>query len=618
MNVVPITEHPEALLEGLTTNVIPRVTAAGSLADSSFVDDGTRPQAGRAGAGAGLSVLSALIVNPHSGQALNEGHLGINRGSSTSPVILMSVNGTYRASLRCKTTTDGWRFANGIGTVDFLDFDSTSINCNVKTVITGTAPTVAPAAGTVEIGGGDAWLSGRMTSVSAAITGLTLNNIPRVTAAGLIADSALSDDGTTVSSSRRLSVLGVGTSAAPILRFGATAQSGFFAPDNFRIGVSLNGILHTYFWDNPSDSRKFTRVELLEAGWSHSHHLSRTDCENRVVGGDSLQGGGSVRVYGQNHDTRPSYTSIFRGTTESAFWNDNGTFRQLGTAPAVAPAANTVDIGGGAYWGAGQIRTSSTAADSILTAGGTRSNAFSAQRIPAIAGTVTWQKVAHVDGVAASQGTGGAIIVAAGTQITVQRRDLMIIDYGQRGDNNFSLSASRLSEASTTSIRVYWKQISTYVFEVWLRRITFSSEMSVHQIGPQSVGASEIGILESTTTEPSGLTEVTVERQLRTVNRLFGFTGTTDPAAAGATEISGGNGKLSVGTEYRVGETKVVGAQGDAVADAAAGAGTATSGGFGFVDADEFNTFINAFNAMKDQLNAALSRLRDHGLIATT
>jgi hypothetical protein len=68
--------------------------------------------------------------------------------------------------------------------------------------------------------------------------------------------------------------------------------------------------------------------------------------------------------------------------------------------------------------------------------------------------------------------------------------------------------------------------------------------------------------------------------------------------------------------ELRINGTKVVAARGAAVADAAAGSGTATSGGYGFVSAAEFNAFITAFNATKDQLNTALARLRSHGLIA--
>lgn len=70
---------------------------------------------------------------------------------------------------------------------------------------------------------------------------------------------------------------------------------------------------------------------------------------------------------------------------------------------------------------------------------------------------------------------------------------------------------------------------------------------------------------------------------------------------------------------YRVAGTKVVGAQGAAVADAAATAGTATVAGVGFLTVGEFNTFVAATNAIKDQLNLLLARTRastGHGLIA--
>ena len=57
--------------------------------------------------------------------------------------------------------------------------------------------------------------------------------------------------------------------------------------------------------------------------------------------------------------------------------------------------------------------------------------------------------------------------------------------------------------------------------------------------------------------------------------------------------------------------------QGAAVTDAAAVTGTATSGGYGFASAAEFNAFVSGVNTIKTQLNAALARLRAHGLIAT-
>lgn len=78
-------------------------------------------------------------------------------------------------------------------------------------------------------------------------------------------------------------------------------------------------------------------------------------------------------------------------------------------------------------------------------------------------------------------------------------------------------------------------------------------------------------------------------------------------------------GNMNIGSSkaYKVNGTQVVGAQGAAVTDASAVSGTATSGGYGFTDATEFNSFVSGVNALKDQLNALLSRVRAHGLIAT-
>ena len=90
----------------------------------------------------------------------------------------------------------------------------------------------------------------------------------------------------------------------------------------------------------------------------------------------------------------------------------------------------------------------------------------------------------------------------------------------------------------------------------------------------------------------------------------------TTPDSATAAVVNIGNGIVDAGTEYRVAGTKVVGAQGAAIADAAAGSGTATNGGWGFVSEAEFNDFIASFNALKDSHNTLLSRARAHGLIA--
>jgi len=67
---------------------------------------------------------------------------------------------------------------------------------------------------------------------------------------------------------------------------------------------------------------------------------------------------------------------------------------------------------------------------------------------------------------------------------------------------------------------------------------------------------------------------------------------------------------------YKVNGVQVVGAPGLAVTDASAVAGTATNGGYGFVSSEEMSDFISGVNGMKDAVNAVISRLEGHGLIA--
>jgi len=66
----------------------------------------------------------------------------------------------------------------------------------------------------------------------------------------------------------------------------------------------------------------------------------------------------------------------------------------------------------------------------------------------------------------------------------------------------------------------------------------------------------------------------------------------------------------------KVNGVQVVGAPGLAVTDASVVTGTATNGGYGFVSAEEMNSFISGVNGMKDAVNAVISRLEGHGLVA--
>jgi len=76
-------------------------------------------------------------------------------------------------------------------------------------------------------------------------------------------------------------------------------------------------------------------------------------------------------------------------------------------------------------------------------------------------------------------------------------------------------------------------------------------------------------------------------------------------------------------TSLNVSGTKVVGAQGGAIADAniSDGSGTATSGGYGFASTTQFDDYITAINAalhaLETKVNADLAMERTHGLIAT-
>lgn len=75
-------------------------------------------------------------------------------------------------------------------------------------------------------------------SISGTISGLTVNAIPKATAANALGNSALSDNGTTVTSSEPISAPGAGANTE---RFGAGAVAGGFSSVAFGNGASAAG-----------------------------------------------------------------------------------------------------------------------------------------------------------------------------------------------------------------------------------------------------------------------------------------------------------------------------------------------------------------------------------------
>jgi hypothetical protein len=76
-------------------------------------------------------------------------------------------------------------------------------------------------------------------------------------------------------------------------------------------------------------------------------------------------------------------------------------------------------------------------------------------------------------------------------------------------------------------------------------------------------------------------------------------------------------GDLKCSGVVKIDGTQVIKEQQAAITDVSAVSGTATSGGYGFVDATEFNNFVSGVNSLKTSHNNALAMLRTHGLIAT-
>ena len=78
------------------------------------------------------------------------------------------------------------------------------------------------------------------------------------------------------------------------------------------------------------------------------------------------------------------------------------------------------------------------------------------------------------------------------------------------------------------------------------------------------------------------------------------------------------NASLRLNGSLFISGTQVVANQQAAIDDAASATGTATSGGYGFSTATQFNSFVGDLNGAVAQLNRILAALRTHGLIASS
>jgi len=206
----------------------------------------------------------------------------------------------------------------------------------------------------------------------ARLTGaLTNNQIPRKAAAGLVA-SALTDDGTTVASSRRLT-LPAGTADAPGLRVGAE-EHGIWRRGSTTMSLSIAGV-------------EAVRVApggiglAQDAGVSLINSLAATGA-TILTGSTSSILGGQVRAYGHSHATKPSWLEIVTDNTVRGTVNNAGALIWAGTDPAVTPEAGTITAGGGVLRAAGGV----TAGAGVRSTGGNVFGVGASQSVMAQAG----------------------------------------------------------------------------------------------------------------------------------------------------------------------------------------------------------------------------------------
>jgi hypothetical protein len=340
-----------------------------------------------------------------------------------------------------------------------------------------------------------------------------------------------------------------------------------------------------------------------------------------------------LALAGLTTDVIPRVTAA--GSLADSALSDNGTIVSIsrrtnitGTAPTVAPI-NAWECGGGASWQSGQMRIEGDirlhkpgGVDSNTAVGRGSCNAvttasnLTALGNAALAACTTGIRNVAVGDLALAALTTATRNVAVGTQALSACNGDRNVAIGFRagqsvttGQQNLAMGDNALPVATTSNNNTAIGYLALGGIITGSGNIGFGASAG-HKIADGTTNATTISgcvyFGEAARASADGVSNEVVIGSATTGN--------------GSNTVTIGNASVTAnylrGSLY-LGETKVLGAQGAPVADAAAGAGTATSGGWGFASEAEFNAFIAAFNALKDSNNAHLARSRAHGLIAT-
>jgi len=321
----------------------------------------------------------------------------------------------------------------------------------------------------------------------ARLTGaLTNNDIPRKAAAGLVA-SALTDDGTTVASSRRVAITGTDPAVDPAAGT-ITAGGGVLRAAGRAHVRGITSLLAGANIILDSGAASNARMELLYNG-----------VRQGLINVDSAE----VRIEGDN--VTSTAVVIRTGTLNRLAVSSAGVTSITGTDPGTDPAAGTITAGGGVLRAAGQIRSYSTAVDSIQTAGGIR---------------------------APSPNTNDAeLVVFSHTRAPDRSAEIAATVGDNTGKAGWSIRGAYGNNAGAAGFDLGLGSTGGRIFRIW-----------------------------------TGSTGVV--RAIYDMDGVYNHENATTPAATTAAQVNIGNGILDYGTSIRYRGTQILGAQGAAVADA--------------------------------------------------
>lgn len=355
-----------------------------------------------------------------------------------------------------------------------------------------------------------------------------------------------------------------GTAGAPGIRLTGEAH-GLYRISATSLGLSAAGVLSVSVGRDAALTlgECYLSGSTEAAGRLFTIATTRNDAVVALSGSSGYGNGGQVRVYGQSHGTKPNYVEFTRASTVSAYFDGSGNLSCSGTVTVANGTAAAPGIRA-TTWASGLW-------------------ASTASRLNVSISGVTAASIFY------DATNGGEIMLVGGTSL--QSGIFSSITTG------FVYVSGSTGPLAGGQIRVYGSAHATKTNYVEFTRV---AAVSAYFDG------SGIFTLNNTTDASAIGTAAIVGLGGASIAKSLWVGGT----AGNYINIANSTGEL------RVNGTKVVSAQGAAVTDAAAVAGTATLAGYGFVSAAEFNAYVTATNVIKDQFNALLARCRAHGLIA--